>query len=54
MAKAKKCTVIVNTKWGYCCAPVECESIRAAVRYAKELDMAYRIFVDGVCVKSGW
>ena len=54
MAKAKECTVICNTKWGYCMAPHKCNSIREAVRYAKELGMAYRVFVDGECVRSGW
>ena len=52
--KAKECTVVCNTKWGYCLAPYKCKSIREAVRYAKGLGMAYRIFVDGQCVRSGW
>lgn len=50
----KKCTLICNTKIGYCISPVECKSIAAAVRYAKELGLAYRIFINGKCVKSGW
>ena len=54
MAKAQKCTVICNTKNGYCISPKECNSIREAVRYAKELDLAYRILVDGKLVKYGW
>lgn len=54
MAKAKKCIVVCNTKNGYCLTPYECNSINEAVRYAKELDLAYRIFIDGKCVKSGW
>ena len=54
MAKAKECTVICNTKWGYCLQPYKCKSISEAIRYAKSLDMAYRIFVDEQCVKSGW
>lgn len=54
MAKAKECIVICNTKWGYCMTPRKCKSIREAVRYAKEMEMAYRIFIDGKCIKSGW
>ena len=54
MAKGRECTVICNTKWGYCISPYNCKSISEAIRYAKELDMAYRIFIDGKCVKSGW
>ena len=54
MAKAKKCIVICNTKWGYCMAPRNCKSISEAIRYAKDMDMAYRILVDGKCIKSGW
>lgn len=54
MAKGIKCIVICNTKWGYCMTPRECKSISEAVRYAKDLGMAYRVFVDGKVVKSGW
>lgn len=54
MAKAKECTVICNTRNGYCLAPYKCNSIRQAVAHAKSLDLAYRTFIDGVCVKSGW
>lgn len=54
MAKAKKCKIIFNTKWGYCMQPVECESIAEAIRLAKEREMAFRIFVDSKCVKAGW
>lgn len=54
MAKAKECSVICNTRWGYCMQPVKCKSIRAAVRHAKETGMAYRVMVDGKCVKHGW
>lgn len=54
MAKAKECIVICNTKWGYCMQPHKCKSISEAIRYAKEMGMAYSIFVDGVCVKRGW
>ncbi len=54
MAKAKECIVICNTKWGYCMAPHKCKSIREAIRYAKGTGMAYRIYVNGECVKNGW
>lgn len=54
MAKAKECVVICNTKWGYSMTPHKCKSIREAIRYTKEMKMAYRIFIDGICVKSGW
>jgi hypothetical protein len=54
MAKAKECIVICNTRNGHCLQPYKCKSINEAIRYAKELDLAYRIFIDGKCVKSGW
>lgn len=54
MSKGIKCEVILNTRWGYCLTPYQCKSISEAIRYAKNMDMAYRIFVDGKCVKSGW
>ena len=50
----KKCTLVLNTRWGYCLAPMDCESISSAVRIAKESGMAYRVFVGGKCVKRGW
>ena len=53
--KAKKCYVVVNTRWGRTCAPYWCSSIRAAIRYAKELGMAYRVFdEEGNLLASGW
>lgn len=54
MPKPIPCIVICNTINGYCLTPKQCNSIREAIRYAKELDLAYRIFVDGKCIKSGW
>ena len=45
---------ICNTINGYCLTPKECKSISEAIRYAKETKLAYRIFVDGKCIKSGW
>lgn len=52
--KAKPCKIVFNTKWGYCMTPIECKSIAEAIRLAKEEEMAFRIFVNGKCVKSGW
>lgn len=54
MAKAKECVVILNTKNGYCLTPHKCKSINEAIKYAKNSGLAYRIYVDEVCVKSGW
>lgn len=54
MAKAKPCEIVFNTKWGYCMTPIECKSITEAIRIAKEEGMAFRLFVGGKCVKSGW
>lgn len=51
--KSQKCILICNTKWGYCLKERECESIREAIRIAKELEMAYRIFVNGKCIRRG-
>lgn len=52
---AKRCYVIVNTKWGYCCQPHYCNSISEAVRYANDLGMAYRIFdMNNNLIKKGW
>ena len=51
---AKKCYVITNTKIGYCCQPHYCNSISEAVRYAKNLEMAYRVFdMNGNLIKRG-
>lgn len=41
----KKCIIICNTRWGYCMTPKKCKSIAEAIRYAKEMEMAFRIFV---------
>lgn len=54
MPKPIPCIVICNTINGYCLTPKECKSISEAIRYAKETKLAYRIFVDGKCIKSGW
>ena len=48
------CTIVMNTKNGYCMRPIKCRSIAEAVRTAREYGLAYRIFVNGVVVKSGW
>ena len=52
--KAIPCEIVFNTKWGYCIQPVKCKSIREGLRLAKEIGMAFRIFVGNKCVKSGW
>ena len=54
MPKSIPCTIICNTINGYCLTPKKCKSIREAIRYAKEMELAYRIFVDGKLIKSGW
>ena len=49
------CTVICNTKMGYCMTPKKCSSIKEALQYARDLGMAYRIFDEnGKLIKSGW
>lgn len=52
--RGKPCTIIFNTRNGYTMQPIQCKSIAEAIRLAKEEGMAFRIFVDGKCVKSGW
>lgn len=43
--KPVKCYFVVNTRWGYCCASVWCDSIRKAVDRAKNYcGFAYRVF----------
>lgn len=54
MSKPIPCTVICNTKNGYCLTPKECKSISEAIRYAKEMKLAYRIFVGEKVIKRGW
>ena len=49
------CTVVCNTKMGYCMTPKKCSSIKEALQYARDLGMAYRIFDEnGKLIKSGW
>lgn len=50
----KKCTLLLNTKWGYVLKPVCCKSIKEAIDIARETGLAYRIFVNGELKKSGW
>ena len=52
--KSMPCTLIMNTKNGYTLSPVQCNSIRQAVKTAKENGLAYRIFVNGEQIKQGW
>ena len=52
--KAKKCKLILNTNSGYCLVQ-HFQSIASALRFAKESGFfAYRIFVDGKKVRSGF
>lgn len=44
MAKATKCYVVCNNRWGYICGQKECKSIAEAKRYAQGMGFAYRIF----------
>ena len=54
--KAQKCTLVVNNRWGYVYTPVECNSINEAYKKGREDcgGFAFRIFVDGKVVKSGY
>ena len=52
--KAKPCEIVFNTKWGYTMQPIKCKSIAEAIRLAKSEEMAFRIFVENKCVKTGW
>lgn len=46
--KGKKCTLILNNRWGYEYTPIECDSIAEARRRGKDFfGFAYRIFVKG-------
>ena len=54
MSKSKKCKLILNTSYGYCFTQ-NFNSIASAVKFAKETGyFAYRIFVDGHKVRSGF
>ena len=50
----KECEIVYNTKWGYCFTPAHFNSIAEALRDAREQRMAFRVFVDGKCVRRGW
>lgn len=52
--KKQECTVIFNTRNGYCLQPVKCASIRQALLLARENKLAFRLFINGVCVRKGW
>lgn len=54
MAKAKECTIIFNTRNGYCLQPQKFKSINQAIKEAKANKLAFRLFVNGLLVKSGW
>lgn len=54
-AKSQECTLVVNTANGHICQPLKCKSIASAYRIGKEsCGFAFRIFVDGKCVKRGF
>ena len=51
---AVECTLVMNTRWGYCMRPAKCNSIRQALQIAEESGMAYRIFdKTGKQIRSG-
>ena len=50
----KNCTIVFNTRAGYVMQPIQCRSISAALRLARESGLAYRIFIDGKLYKRGW
>lgn len=54
--KAISCTLIINTRNGYCMTPSHHDSIKAAVSAAKEsFGFAYRIFnKKGQVIKRGF
>lgn len=53
--KAKPCTLVLNTRWGYILSPIDCDSIKQALGLAKDFGMAYRIFDhSGKLLRSGW
>lgn len=55
MAKKIPCTVICNASLtGYIFKPVKCDSIRAGLRYAKDMGMPYRLYVNGKLARRGW
>ena len=53
--KGQNCTLIVNSRNGYCFTPEKHPSISSAIKSEKEsFGFAYRIFVDGKCVRRGF
>ncbi len=55
MAKAKPCIVLCNNKWGYIMAPHEAKSVAEGKKWAKDLDLAYRIYdLKGKLICRGW
>ena len=51
--KGYECEVICNTRNGYCMPSKKCKSIAEAIRYTKDMEMAYRIYKDGKLIKQG-
>lgn len=56
MAKAQKCKLVINNRWGYVYTPIDCNSINEAYRMGRGYygGFAFRIFIDGKVVKSGF
>ena len=55
MAKPIPCTVICNTaKTGHIMHKRKFDSIAAGLRYARDMAMPYRLFVNGKLVRHGW
>lgn len=55
--KSIPCRLIINTRWGHCCTPMDFPSITAAVRYARGGNggFAYRVVsVDGKLIRRGF
>jgi len=53
--KAMKCSLVVNTRSGHACKPIEFPSVAAAVRWARSGNggFAYRVLVGGRVVRRG-
>lgn len=52
----KNCYIIYNTRWGYCLRSHYFKSVSAAIRDAKQTQMAFRLFSinGGKLLQKGW
>ena len=52
----RKCKIIFNSPLtGHIFQPIQCSSIAAAIRTAKEMNMPFRLFSeDGKLIRRGW